>query len=107
MRRIPVILALALIGCPDGETGAKGDIGADAEDGATIDVDNPSKAEIIGTVPRREEADTLQAIAAADNALPAWRAKTAGERPVLLYAWYNLMMEHQDDLGALMTLDQR
>lgn len=53
-----------------------------------------------------KEADTLQAIAAADNALPAWRAKTAGERADLLYAWYNLMMEHQDDLGALMTLEQ-
>ncbi|KXJ42284.1 MAG: NAD-dependent succinate-semialdehyde dehydrogenase [Alloalcanivorax venustensis] len=78
----------------------------DAEDGATIDVDNPSNGEIIGTVPRMKEADTLQAIAAADNALPAWRAKTAGERADLLYAWYNLMMEHQDDLGALMTLEQ-
>jgi len=76
------------------------------KDGATIDVDNPSNGEIIGTVPRMKEADTLQAIAAADNALPAWRAKTAGERADLLYAWYNLMMEHQDDLGALMTLEQ-
>ncbi|ASK34993.1 NAD-dependent succinate-semialdehyde dehydrogenase [Alloalcanivorax mobilis] len=78
----------------------------DAEDGATFEVDNPATGETIGKVPRMKEADTLQAIAAADNALPAWRAKTAGERADLLYAWYQLMMDNQDDLGALMTLEQ-
>ncbi|MBF1802845.1 NAD-dependent succinate-semialdehyde dehydrogenase [Alloalcanivorax profundimaris] len=78
----------------------------DAEDGATLDVDNPSTGDIIGQVPRMKEADTRQAIAAADNALPAWRAKTAAERADLLYRWYELMMEHQDDLGAIMTLEQ-
>ena len=77
----------------------------DAEDGATFEVDNPATGETIGKV-RMKEADTLQAIAAADNALPAWRAKTAGERADLLYAWYQLMMDNQDDLGALMTLEQ-
>ena len=78
----------------------------DAEDGATFEVDNPATGEIIGQVPRMREADTRLAIAAADNALPAWRAKTAAERADLLYAWYQLLIDNQDDLGALMTLEQ-
>ncbi len=78
----------------------------DAEDGATLDVDNPATGEIIGKVPRMREKDTLQAIAAADNALPGWRGKTAEERGRILYRWYELMMENQDDLGNIMTLEQ-
>ncbi|AFT71932.1 Succinate-semialdehyde dehydrogenase subfamily [Alloalcanivorax dieselolei B5] len=78
----------------------------DAEGGATLDVDNPATGEIIGTVPRMAEEGTRQAIAAADNALPAWRDKTAEERGKLLYAWYELMMAHQDDLATIMTLEQ-
>lgn len=77
-----------------------------AEGGATLDVDNPATGDIIGQVPRMLEADTRQAIAAADNALPAWREKTAEERGKLLYRWYELMMENQDDLGNIMTLEQ-
>lgn len=78
----------------------------DAEDGATLDVDNPASGEIIGKVPRMRENDTLQAIAAADNALPGWRGKTAEERGRVLYRWYELMMENQDDLANIMTLEQ-
>ena len=78
----------------------------DAEDGATLEVDNPATGEVLGTVPKMREADTLQAIAAADNALPSWRSKTAAERADLLMRWNDLMLAHQDDLGRLMTLEQ-
>ncbi len=46
------------------------------------------------------------AIDAANRALPAWRALTAKERATILRNWFNLMMEHQDDLARLMTLEQ-
>ncbi len=46
------------------------------------------------------------AIDAANRALPAWRALTAKERANILRNWFNLMMEHQDDLARLMTLEQ-
>ncbi len=50
--------------------------------------------------------ETRAAIDAANRALPAWRALTAKERATILRNWFNLMMEHQDDLARLMTLEQ-
>ncbi|SJM16270.1 succinate-semialdehyde dehydrogenase I [Shigella sonnei] len=47
--------------------------------------------------------ETRAAIDAANRALPAWRALTAKERANILRNWFNLMMEHQDDLARLMT----
>ncbi|EGH49428.1 succinate-semialdehyde dehydrogenase I, partial [Pseudomonas syringae pv. pisi str. 1704B] len=40
------------------------------------------------------------------KALPAWRALTAKERGNKLRRWFELMIENQDDLGLLMTLEQ-
>jgi len=78
----------------------------DADDGATFTVTNPATDESLGTSPRMGEAETRQAIDAAHRAFPAWRDMAAAQRAVLLEAWYDLMMEHQDDLGRLMTLEQ-
>jgi len=47
-----------------------------------------------------------QAIAAAEKAWPAWRAKTAKERAAILMAWFKLMHEHADDLARIMTAEQ-
>ena len=46
------------------------------------------------------------AIEAADKALPAWRKKTAKERAAIVRRWYELMLEHQEDLARLMTIEQ-
>ena len=78
----------------------------DADDGATFTVTNPATDESLGTSPRMGEAETRQAIDAAHGAFPAWRDLPAAQRAVLLEAWHDLMMEHQDDLGRLMTLEQ-
>jgi len=78
----------------------------DADDGATFTVTNPATDESLGTSPRMGEAETRQAIDAAHGAFPAWRDMAAAQRAVLLEAWHDLMMEHQDDLGRLMTLEQ-
>jgi len=78
----------------------------DAEDGATFTVSNPSTDDNLGTAPRMGEAETRQAIDAAHAAFPAWRDLPAAQRATLLEAWHDLMMEHQDDLGRLMTLEQ-
>ena len=78
----------------------------DADDGSTIQVDNPATEETLGSAPRMGEAETRKAIDAANAAFPAWRDKTAAERANLLEAWHDLMMQHQDDLGRLMTLEQ-
>ena len=78
----------------------------DADSGQTIAVNNPASGEILGTVPKLGGAETRRAIEAANRALPAWRALTAKERAQKLRRWFELLMENQDDLARLMTLEQ-
>ena len=78
----------------------------DAANGATLDVDNPATGEIIGTVPALGTGETRSAIEAADAAWAAWRSRPAKERANLMRRWFELMMEHQEDLAVLMTSEQ-
>ena len=50
--------------------------------------------------------ETREAIEAANEAYPAWRAKTAKERAAILRKWFDLMMENQEDLARMMTAEQ-
>nr|WP_297461311.1 NAD-dependent succinate-semialdehyde dehydrogenase [uncultured Halomonas sp.] len=77
-----------------------------ADSGEQIEVDNPATGEIIGSMPRLGRIETERAIAAAEAAFPAWRALTAQERADILMKWYDLMLEHQDELATIMTLEQ-
>jgi len=78
----------------------------DADNGKTISVTNPATGEVIGTVPRMGAAETRRAIEAAEDAMPAWRARTAKERAAILRRWFELMMANQEDLATLMTAEQ-
>ena len=77
-----------------------------ADSGTTLDVKNPATAQKLGTIPNMGAAETRRAIAAAAAALPAWRARTAKERAVIMRRWFDLMIEHQEDLAVLMTAEQ-
>ncbi|MDO9080548.1 MAG: NAD-dependent succinate-semialdehyde dehydrogenase, partial [Desulfuromonadales bacterium] len=77
-----------------------------AENGQTIPVTNPATGAVLGTVPKLGAAETRQAIAAANAAYPAWRAKTAKERSKVLRRWYELMLEHREDLAIILTAEQ-
>lgn len=78
----------------------------DADSGEVIAVTNPANGQTLGSVPKMGSAETRDAIEAANRALPAWRDLTAKERANILRRWFNLMLEHQDDLARLMTLEQ-
>ncbi|GJI90428.1 NADP-dependent succinate-semialdehyde dehydrogenase [Duganella hordei] len=78
----------------------------DADNGETIAVANPANREILGTVPNMGAAETGRAIAAAEGAWSAWRAKPAKERSAILRKWNDLMLENADDLAMIMTLEQ-
>jgi succinate-semialdehyde dehydrogenase/glutarate-semialdehyde dehydrogenase len=71
-----------------------------------IDVVNPATGDIVGAVPRLTAADVDSAIHAANKALPAWRETSAKERSKLLRRWYELCMEHQEDLAVILTSEQ-
>ena len=76
------------------------------EDGATFDVTNPARGDVIAKVADLSRAQTARAIAAAEAAQKAWAAKTAKERANILRRWYDLMMENADDLGTILTAEQ-
>ncbi|MDF2445181.1 MAG: succinate-semialdehyde dehydrogenase [Moraxellaceae bacterium] len=78
----------------------------DADGGERFVVTNPATGEEIAGVPRLGAAETARAIAAADSALPAWRARTGKDRAQILRRWYQLMMEHQEDLARILTFEQ-
>ncbi len=69
-------------------------------------VHNPATGELLGHVPALGRARTAEAIAAADRAWPRWRDLTARERSRILRRWYDLILENQDDLAAIMTAEQ-
>ena len=77
-----------------------------ADSGATMEVTNPATLKKLGSIPNMGAAETRRAIAAAAAALPAWRARTAKERAVILRRWFDLMTENQEDLATLMTAEQ-
>ncbi|GEK47455.1 NAD-dependent succinate-semialdehyde dehydrogenase [Bisbaumannia pacifica] len=77
-----------------------------ADSGEQIAVINPATGEQIGQVPRLGRGETERAIEAAEAAFPAWRALTALERADILMKWHDLMLEHQDELAWIMTLEQ-
>ncbi len=78
----------------------------DAESGATLVVRNPATGEELGTVPALDGGATEKAVAAAHAAFPAWAAKTAKERAVILRRWHDLILLNTDDLARLMTAEQ-
>jgi succinate-semialdehyde dehydrogenase / glutarate-semialdehyde dehydrogenase len=73
---------------------------------ATHDVLNPATREKLGSVPDMGAAETRRAIEAAAAAFPAWAAKTAKDRGVILRRWFDLLMANQDDLAIIMTAEQ-
>ena len=77
-----------------------------AGSGRTFDVDNPATREVIGKVPSLSGAETRRAIEAANAAFPAWSKKTAKERAAILRRWFDLVIENQEDLARLMTIEQ-
>ena len=78
----------------------------DADDGGTNAVTNPANGEVIAEIARCGAAETRRAIQAAHTAQIAWRAEPAKARSQLLRRLFDLMLEHQEDLARIMTLEQ-
>ena len=73
---------------------------------ARFDVNDPATGLKLADVPNLGTVDTDAAIAAADKAWPAWRAKTAKERHAVLMKWFSLIMANADDLARILTAEQ-
>lgn len=78
----------------------------DAKDGSLFPVDNPATGDNIAYVANLNADQAQVAIDAANAAFPAWRARTAKERSIILRKWFDLIIEHTDDLARIMTVEQ-
>ncbi len=78
----------------------------DGPGGRTFPVTNPATGAVLAHVADLGADETREAIAAANAAWPAWRAKTAKERAAILRKWYDLILAAQEDLAQLMTAEQ-
>jgi succinate-semialdehyde dehydrogenase/glutarate-semialdehyde dehydrogenase len=77
-----------------------------ADSGATLDVTNPATTLKIGTVPKSGKAETRRAIEAAQTAFESWKKTTANERSKLLRKLHDLILDNQDALAELLTMEQ-
>jgi len=78
----------------------------EADSSETFPVENPATGETIAHLPRMGVEDTRRAIHRAEQALPAWRACLAKDRARILRRWADAMLEHEDELAELLTLEQ-
>jgi len=74
--------------------------------GKPIPVFNPATREVIVEVAGAGHAETVRAIEAAEVAQREWAARSAKERSVILRRWFDLVIEHTDDLARILTAEQ-
>ncbi|HNJ45428.1 MAG TPA: aldehyde dehydrogenase family protein, partial [Ottowia sp.] len=73
---------------------------------ARFDVSDPATGRKLADVADLGAREARSAIQAANAAWPAWRELTGKQRHAHLMAWFQLLMQHQDDLARLMTAEQ-
>lgn len=77
-----------------------------ADSGATVDVINPATGLKLGSVPKAGRAETKRAIEAANATFLTYRKTSALERSKLLRKLHDAIMDNQDALAELLTLEQ-
>jgi succinate-semialdehyde dehydrogenase/glutarate-semialdehyde dehydrogenase len=75
-------------------------------DGDTFAVENPATEEVIALVANCGVIETEQAIIAASDALAGWAQTPAKNRAKILRAWFDLIIEHEQGLARLLTIEQ-
>ncbi|HDL3365075.1 NAD-dependent succinate-semialdehyde dehydrogenase [Mannheimia haemolytica] len=77
-----------------------------SQNGKTFTVQNPTNGEKIGEVADLGTEETAQAIEAAAVAQKKWQALLPKERSVILRKWFELIMQNQEELAQILSLEQ-
>ncbi|MBN6185975.1 CoA-acylating methylmalonate-semialdehyde dehydrogenase [Aneurinibacillus sp. BA2021] len=67
------------------------------------DVINPATGEVIARVPLSSREDVARAVQAAERASQEWKHTTVSERSKLMFAFHAVLLQHQEELAALIT----
>jgi succinate-semialdehyde dehydrogenase/glutarate-semialdehyde dehydrogenase len=68
-----------------------------------FEVLNPATGDVIAALPDADPADALHAVSSADAAGRDWAARTPRQRADILRHWYDLLIQHADDIALLIT----
>ncbi|MCV2893780.1 NAD-dependent succinate-semialdehyde dehydrogenase [Lentibacter sp. XHP0401] len=71
----------------------------------TFDVTNPARGDVIAQVADLSRSQVAEAISAAEKAQKDWAKWTGKERANVLRRWFDLMVEHTDDLATILTAE--
>lgn len=74
-----------------------------ARDARTFAVHSPATGAHVADVPDCAAVDVADAVAAAQDAWPAWRARTAAHRATKLKAWFAAIVANAETLARIMT----
>lgn len=72
----------------------------------TLPVSNPADLSHLGDVANLSATDGIAAVDAAQRAFDLWSGFLPQQRSKILRCWYDLMIEHKDDLARIITLEQ-
>lgn len=71
-----------------------------------LEVKNPFDNSVLTSVPILEESIVLQALQDAEAAQKKWKKASVNERSHLLRKWFDLVIQYQEELAIIMTLEQ-
>ncbi len=67
---------------------------------------NPASGEELSHVPRLGATEAEAAVTAASRAFAEWSVRLANHRSALLRRWFELILEHREDLAKILTMEQ-
>ena len=77
----------------------------ESSSGSTFPVEDPSTRKVLCEVANASEDDAMEALEIADRTQPEWAKTSPRERSEILHRGYRLLMDHQEELAILMTLE--
>jgi succinate-semialdehyde dehydrogenase/glutarate-semialdehyde dehydrogenase len=78
----------------------------DALDKKTVSIVNPGTLNELATIPYGGKYEAVAAVNHASKAFKEWKRTTAYERAQYMQRFYELIIQHKDELGELMTKEQ-
>jgi aspartate-semialdehyde dehydrogenase len=84
----------------------QGYIGGWVEARDSFDVTDPATGEVVAKVARMDVAQAREAVSMAQAVFPDWAAALPQDRGQALRRWFDLMVQHREDLAQIMVAEQ-